>query len=143
MDDTLKTTVGELAHVTDDKVDQLKSGLRWGIPSRPLLGRLPLRRWIPQDLHAGLDYAGGLALILSGALSRDRGLKLTGIILGAGFIGRALLTDHRLSAAKVIPIEVHEVSDHVASAAAMIVPFVARRTRRGRPTAWLQFAIGA
>src|SRR6188768_1384784 len=34
--------------------------LSHGRPAEPLLRVLPIKRWIPQDVHSMLDYAGGL-----------------------------------------------------------------------------------
>ncbi|NRD67597.1 hypothetical protein HRD49_38275, partial [Corallococcus exiguus] len=53
-----------------------------GILSRPLFGRLPLRRWVSQDLHSVLDYVGGAALVAVGSASGDSKAKAAGWALG-------------------------------------------------------------
>jgi hypothetical protein len=78
--------------------------LSQGTPSRPLLGALPLARLIPQDVHSMLDYANGAAttgLAFGTDCPRARAASLA---LGTSYTAVSLLTDYRLSVAKVIPI---------------------------------------
>lgn len=91
-----------------------------GIPSRPLLG-LPLRRLIPQDLHSLHDYASGASVALFGALTGGAA-ALAGGIMGLGTIAMSLMTDYRLSLAKLVPIEIHEVGDYVVGFGALLAP---------------------
>lgn len=102
-----------------------------GVPSRPLLGVLPLRRLIPQDVHSLLDYAGA-ALVAGAGLSavRTPEAQIAGSILGLASAGVSLLTDYRLSVKKLIPIEVHEAIDYGWSLAVLAAPFVLGYARR-------------
>lgn len=113
-----------------------------GILSRPLFGRLPLRRWIPQDVHSLLDYQGGTATALAGILSDDPVAKAAGIALGSSVIGVSLLTDYRLSLTKLIPIEAHEIADYVYGAAAILAPFVLGYAKRSPVAAALHVVVG-
>src|SRR4051812_22245814 len=74
-------------------------------PARPLLGVLPVARVIPQDVHSVMDYMSGATGIGTMFLSEQLSSKLAGSVIGATIIGASLLTDYRLSVAKVIPIE--------------------------------------
>lgn len=113
---------------------------RAGRPSRPLLGVLPLRRVIPQDVHSVMHYAAGLTLLTTGLWCRDRKARGVGQAIGAAVVATSLLTDRRLGLAKVIPIEVHEVADYLTATATMALPFaVAYRSRSAR---WVHFAVG-
>lgn len=95
-----------------------------GIPSRPLLNALPLARLIPQDVHSMMDYVDG-AVVAAGALTTScpRG-KAASWILGGSGIAASALTDYRLSLAKVIPIEAHEVIDYGFGFSAITAPFI-------------------
>lgn len=93
-----------------------------GRPSKPLLGALPLARLIPQDIHSVMDYANGFVTGL-GVTSHDSRARLASMILGPSVIGVSLMTDYRLSVAKVLPIEAHEIADYGWGLAAMTLPF--------------------
>lgn len=99
-----------------------RAQLSSGIPSAPIAG-LPLRRVIPMDLHSVIDYGGGLGLLLAGAFAGTTRARSLFNVLGMATIGVSLLTDYKLSLAKVVPIEVHEVADHGVGLAASIGPF--------------------
>src|SRR3954471_15997577 len=95
-----------------------------GSPSRPLLGRLPLARLIPQDVHSVLDYVDA-ATVLSGALISDCSKARTAsLLIGGSGAGLSAITDYRLSLAKVVPIETHEVVDYAFGVAAISAPFL-------------------
>lgn len=97
-----------------------------GEPSDPFLKVLPIKRWIPQDIHSAMDYVHGVAATTGFFLperQRDDVAAWTSIALGATVIGVSLLTDYRLSVAKIIPIRVHEAADYVAGAAFIAAPF--------------------
>ncbi|MBZ4422935.1 hypothetical protein K8638_41505 [Myxococcus sp. RHST-1-4] len=113
-----------------------------GIPSRPLLGRLPVRRWIPQDVHSVLDYQGGAATALAGILSGDPVAKAAGLALGSSVIGVSLLTDYRMSLTKLIPIEAHEIADYAYGAAAILAPFVLGYAKRSRMATVVHVVMG-
>ena len=94
-----------------------------GIPSAPLLGRLPLARLIPQDLHSVVDYGNGIAVGM-GVTATDPRAKIASIILAASVVGVSAITDYRLSLAKILPIEAHEAIDHIWGLSAIAAPFV-------------------
>ncbi|MBM7118504.1 hypothetical protein [Archangium primigenium] len=114
-----------------------------GIPAMPLLGVLPVRRLIPQDLHSVLDYQGALSVLGAGLLSESRGARLAGVVLGSAGLGVALLTDYRLSLRKFIPIEVHEAIDHLWSLGVIAAPFVLGFARRSRWATGVNLLVGA
>jgi hypothetical protein len=98
--------------------------LSHGTPSEPVLGRLPLARWIPMDIHSVMDYANGL-VVGSGAMTTDcPRARTASTILAASGILVSGMTDYRLSAVKLIPIETHEKIDHLWGLAAIAAPFV-------------------
>ncbi len=98
--------------------------LSHGTPSRPLFGVLPLARAIPMDVHSMLDY-GTAATVGSGALMTDcPEARIASMALAAADLGASALTDYRLSAAKLIPIEAHEAIDYVWGVACIAAPFV-------------------
>ena len=112
------------------------------IPSKPLLGVLPLRRIIPQDVHSVMDYLVAGAYLLSARFARTKRARAVGMVLGANVGGVSLLTDYRLSAAKVIPIEVHEVLDHASGAGAVAAPFLLGYAKKDRLAATIQISAG-
>ncbi|WP_338871264.1 hypothetical protein [Myxococcus stipitatus] len=110
---------------------------RAGILSRPLLERLPLRRWVPSAVHSVLDYRGGVAALVSGQLSGDKAARRVGRVLGLSAIAVALFTDTRLSLSRRIPIEAHEIFDYAQGTALMFAPFALGYARR---TPWVAAA---
>lgn len=102
---------------------RLAQRLSRGVPSAPLLGRLPLARLIPQDIHSVEDYGNGVIVGL-GMTSRDPRAKIASIVLAASVVGVSAITDYRLSIAKIVPIEVHEAIDHIWGLSAIAAPFV-------------------
>jgi hypothetical protein len=109
-----------------DQLNRLVSGAKpesFEIPSRPVLG-LPVKRVVPMDVHSVLDYSNG---VLTGGgyfLAGTTEGQVASIALGASVIGVSLFTDYKLSAVKLIPIEVHETIDYVWSISAIAAPFV-------------------
>lgn len=101
----------------------MESSLSQGRPSKPLFGVLPLARLIPQDIHSVMDYASG-AMTGAGATSMCPKAKAASIFLGTSVIGISLMTDYKLSISKAVPIEAHEVADHVWGLSAIALPFV-------------------
>jgi len=98
--------------------------LSHGALSKPLFGSLPLARWIPMDVHSILDYSNGGIAATGAVLAKDPRARAACVFLAASVTGLSLLTDYRLSVAKVVPIEVHEASDHVWGLSAIALPFV-------------------
>lgn len=120
----------------------LDTSARAGILSRPLLGVLPLRRWVPQDVHSLLDYKGGTATALAGVLSGDPVAKSAGLALGGTVIGLSLVTDYRLSLTKLVPIEAHEIGDYVYGIASIAAPFVLGYAKRSPVAAAIHVMVG-
>lgn len=104
-----------------DRADQNRP-MSVGAPSAPLLG-LPLARWIPQDCHSYFDYASGLVTAGTALATDDDAARLAGITLASIATGLSLVTDYRVSIAKLVPIEVHEAADYAWGALAIAAPF--------------------
>lgn len=117
--------------------------LSHGEPAEPLLRVLPIKRWIPQDVHSMMDYAGGLSVASGYFTADDDAACWTSLALGAKVIGISLLTDYRLSVAKVIPIRMHETLDYVWGASCIAAPFVLGYWKKSPVTAMMHIAVGA
>jgi hypothetical protein len=113
------------------------------IPSRPLLGVLPLRRIIPQDVHSAADYAAGLTAGAGALVGESTEAKIASAALSAAGLGVSACTDYRLSAVKLIPIEAHEVIDYVWGAAAIAAPFALGYYKKDPVAAALHIFAGA
>ncbi len=98
--------------------------LSHGTPSKPLLGALPIARLIPQDVHSVMDYVNGFAISTGVLVGDDPRAKAASAVLAAAGTSVSLMTDYRLSVAKIIPIEAHEAIDHVWGMSAIALPFV-------------------
>ncbi|MFL5352333.1 hypothetical protein [Archangium sp.] len=114
-----------------------------GIPAMPLLGVLPLRRLVPQDLHSLMDYQGALTVAGAGLLSGSKVACNAGLALGLSGLGVSLLTDYRLSLKKIIPIEVHEAIDYVWSLGVIAAPFVFGFAKRSKWVTLVHVLVGA
>lgn len=112
------------------------------IPSKALLGVLPLARVVPQDAHSILDYAAAAAYFASAKLARTTRGQLVGTMLGAKVTGVSALTDYRLSLAKVVSIEAHAAFDYASSASAIAAPFVLGYVRKDPVASLLQIGTG-
>lgn len=118
--------------------------LSHGAPSKQLArGFLPLARIIPQDVHSVMDYADGLNTGAGAFLSDDPAARIASIALGASALGMSAMTDYRLSVAKVIPIEAHEVIDYAWGAMAIAAPFVLGYWKRSPRVALMHVMSGA
>lgn len=136
LDHALPTVPLESVSVTDRPLSH-------GEPAKPLLGVLPLARWIPMDLHAMADYANGV-LAGSGALiTRDPAARTASLVLAVAVTGVSAITDYRLSIAKVVPIEAHEAIDHLWGIAAIAAPFVFGYWKRSPRVAMTHVIVGA
>ena len=126
------------------KMPQGDRTLSHGEPARPLLRLLPIKRWIPQDVHSMLDYADGLTAA-SGALMADddKVAMWASIALGASAIGVSAMTDYRLSAAKLIPIRAHEAIDYAWGFSAIAAPFALGYWKTSPRTAFAHIVAGA
>ncbi len=112
------------------------------VPSKPILG-LPLARIVPQDVHSVLDYASAIAYFASAKVARTERGRAAGILLGTSVAGASLVTDYRLSVAKILPIEVHEVLDHASGLSAAAAPFALGYAKEDPLAAMVQIATGA
>lgn len=113
------------------------------IPSRPLLGVLPLRRVIPQDVHSVADYASALTAGAGAVVGESTEAKIASAALAAAGLGTSACTDYRLSVAKLIPIEAHEVIDYVWGATAIAAPFALGYYKKDPVVAALHIFAGA
>jgi hypothetical protein len=100
------------------------SAFSQGEASAPLLGVLPLARMIPQDVHSVMDYVDAGVVAAGAMMTSCPKATAASLILGGSGVGASALTDYRLSLAKVIPIEAHEVIDYSFGLAAISAPFV-------------------
>lgn len=114
-----KQKIAGVVETVQDKTVKLSQGT----PAQPVLG-LPIKRVIPMDVHAVLDYVSAASAGLCGALADSDEAKTANFVLSGAGAGVSMLTDYRLSAAKVIPIEVHETIDYLWGIAAISAPFV-------------------
>ncbi|RYZ01796.1 MAG: hypothetical protein EOO73_34180 [Myxococcales bacterium] len=113
-----------------------------GEPSKPLLGRLPLARVVPQDVHSVMDYvdAGG---VLTGAfLTNCPKAKAASWAMGTSGIAASSITDYKLSLAKVLSIETHEAIDYAWGFSAVAAPFVFGYRKSAPHVAALHIALG-
>lgn len=131
---------GRFAKAQDDRT------LSHGEPAPPLLKILPIKRWIPQDVHSIMDYAGGLATATGYFLpenERDDAACWASLALGASVVGTSLMTDYRLSLVKLLPIRAHETADYLWGASACALPFVLGYWKSSPRVAFTHIAVGA
>jgi hypothetical protein len=112
------------------------------VPSKPLLGGLPIARVIPQDVHSALDYVHSAGFFASAKLARTGRGRAVGVALGLGMGGASAITDYRLSAVKVLPIELHETLDYVGGLTAIAAPFVLGYVKKDPVAALLHIGLG-
>jgi hypothetical protein len=132
----LSSLMPEVAFPVDD------SALSKGVPVRSRLG-LPLARLIPQDIHSLVDYATALAVGVAGFVAEQRRARIVGRAVGAVGLLQSLASDYRLSAVKLMPIELHELGDYVWGAVNLAAPFALRYRRKERVASAIQIAAGA
>jgi hypothetical protein len=113
-----------------------------GLPARPILGRLPLARVIPQDVHSVMDYLDGGGVLLGAFVSDCPRAKAASWVLGASGIGASAVTDYRLSLAKLLPIETHEAIDYAFGVSAISAPFLFGYRKTAPLVAAAHIAIG-
>jgi hypothetical protein len=123
---TPHSTLGNASFPTTplDEAEAQDSTLSQGAPAKTLFGVLPIKRVIPTDVHAVMDYTNSAVFGAGAIMTSCPEARLAGIVLGAAGASVSLMTDYRLSAAKVIPIEAHEVIDHAWGLMAIAAPFV-------------------
>ena len=108
----------------------------------PCASGLPLARWIPQDCHSFMDYTNGLVTGATAFATDDKAAQLASIGLASLVTGISAVTDYRVSAVKLVPIEVHEVADYVWGATAIAAPFVLGYWRSSPKVAAAHIAAG-
>lgn len=123
-------------------LDEAASSLSVGEPSKPLLGRLPLARVIPQDVHSVMDYLDGVGVMTGALLTNCPRAKASSWVLGASAIVASSVTDYKLSLAKLVPIEAHEVVDYAFGLSAIAAPFVLGYRKTAPQVAAMHVAIG-
>ena len=104
-------------------LDVPRSSMSVGAPSKPILG-LPLARIVPMDCHSFMDYGNGLVAAGTAFATDDNRAKVAGLTLASLIVGISAVTDYKISLAKLVPIEVHEVADYVWGATAIAAPFL-------------------
>jgi hypothetical protein len=112
------------------------------VPSKPLLGVLPLARAVPQDVHSVLDYVHSAGFFASAKLARTSRGRAMGVALGLGIGGASMVTDYRLSAAKLLPIELHESLDYAGGLTAIAAPFVLGYVKKDPIAALIHIGLG-
>lgn len=112
------------------------------VPSKPVLGRLPLARLVPQDVHSVLDYVHTAGFLISAKLARTARARAVGTALGLGMGGASGVTDYRLSAAKILPIEIHEKLDYAVGLTAIAAPFVLGYVKTDPVAAMIHIGLG-
>lgn len=113
------------------------------LPSARLFGALPLARVVPQDVHSVIDYVNAATAISTVLFADSTAGKIAGAALGASGATVSALTDYRLSAAKLIPIEAHEAIDHGWGLLAIAAPFALGYFRKDPTIAALHVMLGA
>ena len=126
-----------------DVTVEKERALSQGEPSKPLLGVLPISRLIPQDVHSVMDYANGLVAGSGVLMANDPAARIASVALAATLMGVSAITGYRLSAAKIVPIEKHEMADHVWGVAAIAAPFVFGYWKRAPRVALMHVMAGA
>jgi hypothetical protein len=138
---------GNGAHKTNGKSRRSHADrtLSHGEPSDPLLRVLPIKRWIPQDVHSVMDYVDGLTAGTAAFMADedDAVAFWASIALGAGAIGVSAMTDYRLSLANVIPIRTHEAIDYAWGLSCIAAPFALGYWKSSPRTAITHIAVGA
>lgn len=118
--------------------------LSHGTPPAKLFGALPLARLIPQDIHSVMDYGSGLLAGSGAFLDEDDELaRVASLVLAGSVIGVSLMTDYRLSVAKILPIKVHETLDYAWGFTACLAPFALGYWKSAPRTALSHFMAGA
>jgi hypothetical protein len=112
------------------------------VPSKPLLGALPLARVVPMDVHSVLDYVHSAGFFASAKLARTGRARAVGVALGIGLGGASAVTDYRLSVAKILPIELHEQLDYTGGLTAIAAPFLLGYVKSDPIAAMIHIGLG-
>jgi hypothetical protein len=112
------------------------------VPAKPVLGKLPLARKVPQDVHSLADYLVAGTYLASALVARTTWARRVGIVMGFTAGGIALATDARLSLAKTIRIEMHELIDHAFGVRAIALPLIFGYAKKDPIAAGIQIVAG-
>lgn len=112
------------------------------VPSKRVLRSLPLARLVPQVAHSVGDFVLAGAFIASALVARTTRARAVGLTYGAWQIGMSASTDAKLSLAKIVPIELHEVFDHSLGLKACAMPMVLGYAKRDPIASAIQIAAG-
>lgn len=112
------------------------------VPAKKLLGALPLARVVPQDVHSAADYIVSMAYFASAVVARTRRARAMGFLLGCFHGGVSLATDMKLSLAKIVPLETHELMDHASGIKACASPIVLGYARKDPIASAIQIVAG-
>ena len=112
-------------------------------PAKPLFGVLPIQRIVPQDVHSVLDYVSSAAAAASSIVAETPAAVAAGVSLAAVGASLSAVSDCRLSVAKLIPIEAHELVDYILGAALVAAPFVFGHYKKDVVASALTIAAGA
>jgi hypothetical protein len=97
---------------------------------------------VPQDVHSVLDYVHSAGFFASATLARTARGRAMGVALGVGLGGASMVTDYRLSAAKLLPIELHESLDYAGGLTAIAAPFVLGYVKKDPIAALIHIGLG-
>lgn len=110
---------------------------------RPLFGRLPLLYLVPQDVHSIADYASASSCMSPAFFAETTAARAASIAIGASYAATSAVTDYRLSLAKLIPIEAHQVLDYVVGFTQIAAPFLFGYFKKDRMAAVTHIMTGA
>lgn len=111
------------------------------VPSKPLFG-LPLARVVPQSAHSIADFLLAGAFFASGLVARTARARAVGLGYGAWQVGMSAATDVKLSAAKVVPVELHGVFDASLGVKAVTMPFALGYVKKDPIASAIQIVAG-
>jgi hypothetical protein len=96
------------------------------------------RNSVPLFVHGIVEYGvGALSIVAPFLISFDSDVaKVVSILLGAGIIVMAFMTDAPTGVARTLPIASHVVLDYVLSLFLLVAPFVFSFTDDARSTAY-------
>ncbi len=110
---------------------------------RPLFGKLPLLYLVPQDVHSIADYVSAALCLSPAFFAESTAAKAASIAVGTSYAATSATTDYRLSLAKLIPIEAHQVLDYVVGITQIAAPFLFGYFKKDRAAAMTHIMTGA
>jgi hypothetical protein len=137
---TTRSTSKSKARATKSKQWIETTGAR---PARKLFKILPVARVIPQDVHSVMDYVSAAGCMSAAFFADKASAKVAAFGMGGTYAVTSALTDYRLSVAKVLPIEVHEVLDYVNGIGQIAAPFALGYWKKDRISSLIHIVGGA